>query len=125
MLPTKNSTFLISYFGNKCLKRLIRRQNYYTKLLKLVSVKKKMQKKCTFFQKSAFFREIYSFFTSLLFFIGIFFSFAIHLVCFFGLIFEYLNKRSWFYYSNICSVGTKFLNKIKSWCHKIFKVSVV
>ena len=29
-------------------------QNYYSKLLKVVSVKKKMQKKCTFFEKVHF-----------------------------------------------------------------------
>ena len=38
----KSMIFSISYFGYKCLKRLIRRQNYYTKLLKLVSISKKV-----------------------------------------------------------------------------------
>ena len=32
-------------------------QNYYSKLLKVVSVKKKMQKKCTFFEKVHFLGE--------------------------------------------------------------------
>ena len=44
-----------------CLVFCLTVQNYYTKLLKLVSVKKKIQKKCTFLIESAFFSKIYRF----------------------------------------------------------------